>query len=56
MMPSSLTIAHFSVCWSLWYGGFAAADCEPLDAPAAVFSSMNTSETKLLMIEGLIEA
>lgn len=32
------------------------ADCEPLVAPAAVFSSMNTSEIKLLMIDGLIGA
>lgn len=49
-------MAHFSVCWSLWYGGFTVADCEPLVVPAAVFSSMNTSEMKLLMIDGLIGA
>jgi len=51
--PSSFTVVHLSVCWSRLKGGlFAAEISSAIPAPGSVFSSINTLDIKLLIIEG----
>jgi hypothetical protein len=56
MMPSSLLKVHRKLCWSCLYGGFEAADAPSFAPATALFSSMKTSEMKLLTTDGLTAA